>query len=44
MVGLIKVTCYLLDQQLRALEENFLKAGGFRERMTQARLKSRQKP
>jgi four helix bundle suffix protein len=38
IVGLIKVTCYLLDQQLRRLEQDFLKAGGLRERMTRARL------
>src|SRR5688572_9103618 len=42
MIGLIKATCYLLDQQLRSLEANFLKSGGLRERMTQTRLKSRQ--
>src|SRR6185369_12821063 len=38
IVGLIKVTCYLLDQQLRRLERDFLKDGGLRERMTRARL------
>jgi len=38
IVGLIKVTCYLLDQQLRRLERDFLKEGGLRERMTRARL------
>lgn len=38
IVGLIKVTCYLLDQQLRRLEQDFLKEGGLRERMTRARL------
>ena len=32
---------YLLDQQLRQLEQAFLKEGGLRERMTRARLKSR---
>src|SRR5438876_10958241 len=37
IVGLIKVTCYLLDQQLRRLELDFLKQGGLRERMTRAR-------
>ena len=46
IVGLIKVTCYLLDQQLRRLERDFLKQGGLRERMTRARLaaRSRQGP
>jgi four helix bundle suffix protein len=38
---LIKVTNYLLDQQLRRLEQDFLKAGGLRERMTRARLAAR---
>jgi len=33
---------YLLDQQIRRLEQDFLKAGGLRERMTRARLQSRQ--
>ncbi len=41
IVGLIKVTCYLLDQQLRRLEQDFLKEGGLRERMTRARLAAR---
>ena len=43
MIGLIKVTTYLLDQQLRQLEEAFVKEGGLRERMTQARLAERAK-
>lgn len=38
IAGLIKVTCYLLDQQLRRLERDFLQQGGLRERMTRARL------
>ncbi len=41
IAGLIKVTCYLLDQQLRRLEQDFLKEGGLRERMTRARLQAR---
>lgn len=41
IVGLIKVTCYLLDQQLRRLEQDFLKNGGLRERMTRSRLNAR---
>jgi four helix bundle suffix protein len=41
IVGLIKVTCYLLDQQLRRLEQDFLNEGGLRERMTRARLSVR---
>lgn len=43
IAGLIKVTCYLLDQQLRRLEQDFLKEGGLRERMTRARLAVRAK-
>lgn len=41
IIGLIKVTNYLLDQQLKALEQAFLKEGGLREAMTTARLASR---
>ncbi len=41
MIGLIKLTNYLLDQQLKRLEEDFLKEGGLRERMTRARLSAR---
>lgn len=43
MIGLIKLTNYLLDQQLRQLEEAFVKDGGLRERMTRARLAERAK-
>jgi four helix bundle suffix protein len=43
MIGLIKLTNYLLDQQLRRLEQDFLKEGGLRERMTRARLAARAK-
>jgi four helix bundle suffix protein len=43
IAGLIKVTNYLLDQQLRHLEESFVKEGGLRERMTRARLAERTK-
>ena len=43
MIGLIKLTNYLLDQQLRHLEEAFVKEGGLRERMTRARLTERAK-
>lgn len=37
MICLCAQTCYLLDQQIRELERAFLKEGGIRERMTQAR-------
>lgn len=38
---LIHQTNYLLDQQLRRLEKDFLQQGGLRERMTRARLAHR---
>ncbi len=41
LIGLIKVASYLLDQQIRRLEEDFLENGGLRERMTRARIASR---
>ena len=44
IIGLIKVTCFLLDRQLRALEAAFLAQGGLRERMTRARLPARSRP
>lgn len=34
---------YLLDQQLRSLEEAFVREGGLRERMTRVRLEERRK-
>ena len=43
IMGLIKVTTYLLDQQLRRLEKDFLEHGGLRETMTRARLEHRQR-
>jgi four helix bundle suffix protein len=39
---LIHQANYLLDQQIRRIEQDFLQNGGLRERMTQARLRSRQ--
>lgn len=44
IIGLIRVACYLLDRQLRTLESSFVKEGGLRERMTQARLRERARP
>ncbi|MEN9841246.1 MAG: hypothetical protein RL376_1046 [Verrucomicrobiota bacterium] len=41
-ICLIHQANYLLDQQVRRLEQDFLKEGGLRERMTKARLQSRQ--
>ena len=43
MICLIHQTNYLLDQQLRALEKEFLKEGGFTERLYNARSKARKK-
>lgn len=40
-ICLIHQANYLLDQQLRRLEQDFLKEGGLRERMTRARLQAR---
>lgn len=42
-ICLIHQANYLLDQQIRRLEQDFLKEGGLRERMTRARLESRKK-
>lgn len=41
MICLIHQTNYLLDQQLRALEKEFLNEGGFTERMYHARSRAR---
>ncbi len=43
IIGMIKVTTYLLDKQLHQLEEAFVTEGGLRERMTRARLTEREK-
>ncbi|MDD3276999.1 MAG: four helix bundle suffix domain-containing protein [Kiritimatiellales bacterium] len=40
-ICLIHQTNYLIDQQLRRLEQDFLKEGGLRERMTRARIEYR---
>lgn len=41
---LIHQANYLIDQQLRRLEKDFLTQGGLRERMTRMRLSARNKP
>ena len=41
IIGLIKTANYLLDRQLKQLEQAFLNEGGLRERMTRARLDQR---
>ena len=38
---LIHQANYLLDQQIRRLEKDFVQKGGLRERMTRARLQAR---
>jgi len=43
LVCLIHQTNYLLDQQLRQLEQAFLKEGGFTERLYKARTQARRK-
>lgn len=40
-ISVIEQTNYLLDQQIRKLEETFIQEGGLRERMTRARLAAR---
>ena len=40
---LIHQANYLLDQQIKRLEQDFLKEGGIRERMTRARIESRKR-
>ena len=40
-ICLIHQTNYLLDRQIRILEQTFLDHGGIRERMTRARLRHR---
>ncbi|HVC95685.1 MAG TPA: four helix bundle suffix domain-containing protein [Pirellulales bacterium] len=43
IIGLTRVTNYLLDRQLAHLEKAFVEQGGLRERMTKARLAQRAK-
>jgi four helix bundle suffix protein len=43
VIGLIRVSSYLLDRQLRQLEAAFVREGGLRERMTRARLDERRR-
>ena len=42
-ICLVHQANYLLDQQIRRLEQDFVKQGGIREKMTQARLQYRNK-
>jgi four helix bundle suffix protein len=43
MISLINITSYLLAQQIKTLEKEFLQDGGLRERMSQARIEVRKK-
>jgi four helix bundle suffix protein len=43
IIGLIRVTGYLLDRQLRQVEEALLREGVLRKRMTPARIDARKK-
>lgn len=43
LISLINVTSYLLAQQIKTLEKEFLEGGGLRERMSQARIDVRKK-
>ncbi|MBN2123454.1 MAG: four helix bundle protein [Deltaproteobacteria bacterium] len=43
IIGLIKVTTYLLDRQIGHLEKAFVEEGGLSERMTRARLDHRKR-
>jgi len=43
MITLIKIATYLLKQQIKKLEIDFVKQGGLRERMTRARIEERKK-
>ena len=43
MICLIKIVTYLLNQQIKTLEQAFLNEGGLRERMTKARIERRNK-
>lgn len=38
LIGLIKVTSFLLNRQIKSLESSFIKEGGMRERMWRARV------
>ncbi len=42
IIGLIKVTNYLLDKQISRLEKDFLEKGGLRENMFKARVERRE--
>lgn len=41
MIGLIRVASFLLNNQIKSLEESFINEGGLREKMTKVRLEKR---
>lgn len=41
IIGLIRLTTYVLDKQIQRLEKDFLKEGGLKERMSKARRQAR---
>ena len=43
LLSVVNVTSYLLAQQIKTLEKEFLEQGGLRERMSQARIEVRKK-
>ncbi len=43
ILGLIKVTRYLLDQQMKRMRKDLVEDGGLRERITRARLEERER-
>jgi four helix bundle suffix protein len=43
MICLINIVSYLLAQQIKSLEKAFMNEGGLKERMTKARIETRNK-
>ncbi len=43
MICLIRIVSYLLYNQIKTLEKEFIRSGGLRERMTKARIENRNK-
>ncbi|HMT12749.1 MAG TPA: four helix bundle suffix domain-containing protein, partial [Ignavibacteria bacterium] len=43
MICLIRIVSYLLNNQIKTLEKEFIESGGLRERMTKARIENRNK-
>ena len=43
IIGLIRVVSFLLERQIRSLEQAFIREGGLKERMTRVRLQARRR-